>query len=106
MELRISVVRSGGVAGMRKAWDVRLDGDAAESWRSLVDECPWDSAPGAATPDRFVYRITVNDRTITVPESGLGPWRALTDRVRAAAETPGESVPVEESGPIDQGHGG
>ncbi|MDQ4137258.1 MAG: hypothetical protein M3116_00215 [Actinomycetota bacterium] len=93
MELTISVVRSGGVAGMRKAWDVHLDDSAedVESWRTLIDDCPWDAAPRPATPDRFVYRITVNDRTVTVPESALGPWRALTDRVRAAAERGGDT---------------
>ncbi len=92
MGLTISVVRSGGIAGMRKAWDVQLDDSAedAEAWRSLIEDCPWDAAPDdAATPDRFVYRITVNDRTVTVPESALGPWRALTDRVRDAAERSG-----------------
>ena len=88
MELTISVVRSGGVAGMRKTWDVHLDdaADDADSWRSLIEKCPWDVAPDAPMPDRFVYRISVGDRTVTVPESALGPWRALTDRVRAAAE--------------------
>ncbi|MFC0681634.1 protealysin inhibitor emfourin [Lysobacter korlensis] len=91
MELTISVVRSGGIAGMRTAWDVHLDdsADDAESWRSLIEDCPWDAAPDVAKPDRFVYRITVNDRTVTVPESAIGPWRALTDRVRDAAERAG-----------------
>ncbi len=102
MELTISVVRSGGVAGMRTAWDIHLDESTseAESWRALIEDCPWDTAPDAPTPDRFVYRITVNDRTVTVPESALGPWRTLTDRVRAAAEATGGS------GPSGSGTGG
>jgi hypothetical protein len=89
VDLTISVVRSGGFAGMRRAWDVHLDDSAgdADSWRALIEDCPWDAAPGGpSTPDRFVYRITVNDRSVTVPESALGPWRALTDRVRETAE--------------------
>jgi hypothetical protein len=88
VELSISVVRSGGFAGMRKAWEMHLDdsADDAESWRSLIEDCPWDAQPDPPTPDRFVYRITVNDRTVTVPESALGPWRPLTDRVREAVE--------------------
>jgi hypothetical protein len=93
VDLTISVVRSGGIAGMRKAWDVHLDDGAedADDWRSLIEDCPWDAVRHAATPDRFVYRITVNDRTVTVPESALGPWRALTDRVRETAERTGRA---------------
>ncbi len=105
MELTISVVRSGGVGGMRKTWDVHLD-DAAEdadAWRSLIEECPWDVAPDAPTPDRFVYRITVGHRTVTVPENSLGPWRALTDRVKAAAERTAEPPDAERSGQREPG---
>ena len=88
MELTISVVRTGGVAGMRRSWDLHIEcGEQAEAWRALIDACPWDAAASAGTPDRFVYRITAGDRTATVPEHELrGPWRELTDRVRAAAE--------------------
>jgi hypothetical protein len=95
VELTISVVRSGGVAGVRRSWELHLDCDeAAAAWGPLLDACPWGAAAGAGTPDRFVYRITAGDRTATVPERELrGPWRVLTDRVRAASEHSGAGGP-------------
>lgn len=94
MELTISVVRTGGVTGLRRSWELRLDcAHEADTWGPLIDACPWDAARGFGTPDRFLYRITVGDRSATVPERELhGPWRALTDRVREAAE---RSTPTE-----------
>lgn len=88
MELTISVVRTGGVAGLRRSWELHLDcDDAADSWRPLLDACPWGAAASAGAPDRFMYRITAGDRSATVAERDLsGPWRELTDRVRAASE--------------------
>ena len=88
MELTITVVRSGGVAGLRRSWELHLDcDDSAGSWGPLLDACPWETAAAPSTPDRFVYRITAGNRTATVPERELtGPWRELTDRVREASE--------------------
>lgn len=95
MELTISVVRTGGVAGLRRSWELRLDCDsAADSWGPLLDACPWDDPPALAGPDRFVYRITAGDRSATVPDRDLhGPWRELTDRVRAESEHAGSQHP-------------
>jgi hypothetical protein len=91
VELTISVVRTGGVAGLRRSWELRLDcATAADSWGPLLDACPWEAATSAGTPDRFVYRITAGERSATVPERELhGPWRELTDRVRAESERTG-----------------
>lgn len=107
MELTILVVRTGGVAGLRRRWELQLDCEReAETWQPLLDACPWDSlatgdgsgsAPAAGARDRFSYRITAGDRTATVPERELrGPWRELTDRVREAAEH-GSETPVDSS---------
>jgi hypothetical protein len=88
VELTISVVRTGGVAGLRRSWELHLDCDeSADVWGPLIDACPWDAAAGTGGPDRFVYRIRAGERSATVPERELrGPWRVLTDRVREASE--------------------
>jgi hypothetical protein len=87
MELLISVVRTGGVAGMRTRWAVHLEReDEIDSWRPLIDACPWEESDDSGAPDRYLYLITVNDRSAKVPEGRLrGPWRDLTDRVQHAA---------------------
>ncbi len=93
LSFRILVVRSGGVAGMTRRWQVE-PGDDAEEWRELVRACPW-GAEGSDTEsrDRFVWRIEVSRsgeqpadpaRSASVPDAQLrGPWRALVDRVQA-----------------------
>lgn len=107
--LRITVTRSGGVAGLSPRWTVEAEQepDVAE-WLALVDSCPWeeedtDDDHGA---DRFVYTIRVlmqptetggdehqdddrrrvvaaEERGARIPEKRLdGPWRELVDRVK------------------------
>jgi len=87
--LRIHVVRSGGFAGITQHWQV--EADDVETWRPLVDACPWGSV-GVDTQsrDRFVWRIEVHvtrrKRVASVPDRDLtGPWRELVDRVQAAS---------------------
>jgi hypothetical protein len=83
--MKITVVRSGGLAGLSRTWAVRLeDQPDIDQWEALIDELPWDERPPAAPqPDRFVYRIRVSRRQIVLPEQRLqGPWRELVDRVR------------------------
>ncbi|WP_382306394.1 protealysin inhibitor emfourin [Herbiconiux sp. UC225_62] len=101
-ELRITVARSGGIAGIGPQWTVTASEEAdVDSWLSLVESCPWDppeastgsagSAPIGGAPDRFVYTIrvflpTAEERDARVPEQRLdGPWRTLVDRVKDAA---------------------
>ncbi len=104
--LRITVARSGGVAGIAPTWSITATEEPeVDSWLSLVESCPWDapeadadavagSTPGA--PDRFVYTIRVvlaepstpepdDERDARVPERALGPWRPLVDRVKDAS---------------------
>jgi hypothetical protein len=106
-ELRITVARSGGVAGISPQWTVTASEEAdVDSWLSLVESCPWDAPDPADAPsasgtgtgtgpigggvDRFVYTIrvflpTAEERDARVPEKRLdGPWRDLVDRVKAA----------------------
>jgi hypothetical protein len=90
--LVVVVVRSGGVAGLRRQWRAEPPARQEAHWAALVDDCPWDDPPLAATgADRYVWRITVTTaggstaREAEVPDSGLaGPWRALVDEVRTA----------------------
>jgi hypothetical protein len=104
-ELRITVARSGGIAGIAPQWTVTASEEAdVDSWLSLVESCPWDApdpadgagasgAPGGPIGggvDRFVYTIRVflptdEERDARVPEQRLdGPWRDLVDRVKDA----------------------
>ena len=55
----VFVARSGGLAGIRLTWHVRVDEqpDAAD-WFVLIEEIPWDDVPDApAEPDRFTWDI-------------------------------------------------
>lgn len=87
----IAVVRSGGIAGIRREWQVEPDPTDAPEWITMIDSCPWDedleTTRGA---DRFVWVIRVRTpserRERELPDSQLaGPWRELVDAVRAAA---------------------
>ena len=86
LSFRILVVRSGGIAGLRRQWQVEPRGDA-ESWLELVRACPWGAVNSdPASRDRFVWRIEARMphpvRIASVPDAQLvGPWRALVDRV-------------------------
>ncbi|WPO88154.1 protealysin inhibitor emfourin [Herbiconiux sp. KACC 21604] len=97
--LRITVARSGGVAGVRPTWSITASEEPeVDSWLSLVESCPWPGDDASDTPgeaDRFVYTIRVvidpaqhpaEERDATVPERSLaGPWAELVDRVKDAS---------------------
>ncbi len=87
--MKITVTRSGGIAGLTREWVVRVEeqGDP-DSWLRLVEQLPWQERHRSAPqPDRYIYRIGVSRRRITLPEQDLtGPWRQLVDRVRDAVE--------------------
>lgn len=90
--LVVTVVRTGGLAGIPRRWRVvPARGDHAH-WRDLVARCPWDEpAEPTAGADRFVWSIRAQcdgepAHEARVPDSGLhGAWRDLVDAVRAAA---------------------
>lgn len=87
--MKVTVIRSGGFAGLRRTWVVDVeDQDDRDAWLGLIAELPWDDRRRVAPqPDRFVYVIRVSRRRITLPEQQLdGPWRELVNRVREAAE--------------------
>ena len=88
----IAVVRSGGIAGIRRQWRVEAEEPDAGEWITLIDRCPWDQeAPAAPGADRFVWTIRARtpserrERDLSDAEVD-GPWRALVDAVRAASK--------------------
>ncbi|MCB8043840.1 hypothetical protein JM654_05100 [Microbacterium oxydans] len=87
----IAVVRTGGIAGIRRQWRVEAEPDDAVEWIGLIDRCPWDQEPdGSVGADRFMWSIRARTpserRERELPDSALdGPWRALVDAVRAAS---------------------
>lgn len=83
----ITVVRSGGFAGLRREWSVEVAApDEAERWRPIVEACPWDDDAGDTMPDGFVYDFRVADHQAHIAEHELdGPWRQLADAVRRSA---------------------
>jgi hypothetical protein len=90
--MRVTLERTGGFAGVRLTTTAdtdKLPSDDAEQLRQLVAgsrffELPERIAPQRAQPDRFQYRVTVEDdsqvHTVTVSETALPPgMRPLTD---------------------------
>ncbi|WP_309103362.1 protealysin inhibitor emfourin [Microbacterium sp.] len=86
----IAVVRTGGIAGIRRRWQVEPDPDDTSEWIALIERCPWDDESGDDSgADRFMW--TIRARTPSqkherdLPDSQLsGPWRELVDAVRRA----------------------
>lgn len=82
------MVRSGGILGTPRRWEVIVDEqDDQQSWLKLMGELPWDEPrPATRAPDRYVYRISCPRGDVTLPEQQvIGPWRELVDRVQNAA---------------------
>ncbi|MGB4777275.1 protealysin inhibitor emfourin [Microbacterium sp.] len=99
----VTVVRSGGFAGIPRRWSVQAPPSDADRWIALVEGCPWDEdaddgAHGAARidgrgADRFSWsvraRLAQRERRAELTESqAAGPWRTLIDAVRDAAPPP------------------
>jgi len=97
--MRITLERSGGVANVRRAVTVdaaALAPERAEELRRLVAAAdlamfPENPTPLAGRPDRFVYRLTVEDkagsRAVTVSEDAASDgMQRLLDWVQATAE--------------------
>jgi Zn-dependent metalloprotease len=81
----VEVVRSGGIAGIRKQGSVDLDSDdpRASRVRELVDRIDFAAVPAAEPrPDRFTYQFRHRDAECTVAEPALTPdLRDLADLV-------------------------
>lgn len=93
----VAVVRSGGVAGIRRRWEVQLHADV-DVWISLIERCPW-AAPeeGSSGADRYVWSIRArtpqSEHERELADSELrGAWRELVDAVRAASADDDDSA--------------
>ena len=97
--MRVKLERSGGFANIRRTTAVdatALAPERAEELRRLVAAAdlasfPERPAPPAGRPDRFVYRLTVEDeagsRAVTVSEDAASAeMRRLLDWLQATAE--------------------
>jgi len=87
----IAVVRTGGIAGIRRHWQVEPAHDEVSHWIELIDRCPWEApCPDSRGADRYIWSIRARtpeaSRERDLPESALdGPWRRLVDAVRESA---------------------
>ena len=97
--MRVRLERSGGMANIRRTVTVdeeALAPERAQELRRLVDRAdlatfPEDPTPVAGGPDRFVYRLTVEDgagtRAVTVGEDAASTeMRRLLEWLQATAE--------------------
>lgn len=85
----ITVIRSGGFAGISRQWSVRVDEQPdEEQWRELIDRIPWDGTAAAPDePDRYIYRVRCAPHEAVIPERRLeGPWRELVEKVQVAGK--------------------
>ena len=48
-QVAIAVVRTGGIAGIRRQWRVEAAPDDAVHWIDLIDRCPWDQETDAGS---------------------------------------------------------
>lgn len=90
----IAVVRSGGLAGLRRRWRVEPAPEQTPQWIQLVERCPWQERQDSAGPgaDRYMWSIhaLLHDEQLqqVIPDALLqGAWRELVDAVRDADST-------------------
>ena len=87
----VAVVRTGGIAGLRRRWRAEPAPEQVPTWIELVDRCPWQEHldPDARGADRYVWsihaRVRDEQREQVVPDTRLeGAWRELVNAVRDA----------------------
>lgn len=88
-EVIVVVTRTGGFAGLRKAWRAEPLPEEASAFVELIRQCPWDDAEASdpTSADRFQWSITARcgaqEREAELADARLtGPWRDLVDAVR------------------------
>lgn len=92
--MKVSVTRSGGIAGVTRRWEAVVDDQPdGESLLTLLRTLPWDDLPHDASEsarDHFSYRIDCEahepdfpqPREAVIPDQNLtGAWHELVDRV-------------------------
>ncbi|MCC4907538.1 protealysin inhibitor emfourin [Microbacterium sp. cx-59] len=90
--IAVAVVRSGGIAGIRRTWQIEPPTDVASRWVALIERCPWDDpAPARRGADLYTWsiraRVAGRECAREIPDAELsGPWRVLVDAVQTAAK--------------------
>ncbi len=111
----IAVVRSGGIAGLRRRWRAEPAPEVTPQWVALVERCPWDERIDDATTgaDRYVWsihaRLHSQQLEQVVPDTQLeGAWRELVDAVRDAdsADARASDSSASDGGASDDGASG
>lgn len=94
-DVSVTVVRSSGIAGLRREWHAEACGAEAKPWLALIEGCPWDE-PVPETPgaDRFQWQVSAAvgaaRRDARMPDGAVtAPWRALIDAVRGVPAVSG-----------------
>ena len=89
LHVTVVVTRTGGIAGLRRQWQIDSRGDEASEWVSLIQECPWSgAASNASGADRFAWSIVAllgpdrHDAELSDDQID-GPWALLVEAVRA-----------------------
>lgn len=83
--MKVIVSRSGGIAGIRVTWQVRVETQPdADWWQTLIAGLPWDEIQDSEPkPDRYVYLIKCAPHEVVLAEPEVqGPWRELIERVK------------------------
>lgn len=86
----VRVIRTGGLAGLRREWLAEPPEPDVAQWIALIQSCPWGAAASAAAPDgadRFVWSIRAqcgpDELAAQLADHEVnGPWRDLVDVVR------------------------
>lgn len=88
----VAVIRTGGMAGLRREWRAEPPEEEASTWQEMISRCPWDESSGADAAtgaDRFRWLIRARcegepEQEAELSEHDLvGAWRDLVDAVRA-----------------------
>jgi hypothetical protein len=88
----VTVVRTGGFAGLRREWRSGTADAPDVDWSALIGACPWKDAAkprDSRARDQYVWRLEAAGRTRTyravLPDGDVtGAWRSLVDEVRRA----------------------
>jgi len=86
----VTVVRTGGFAGLKREWHVSGSDAPDVDWVALIDACPWNDAAklrDSQSRDRFVWRVDAKSgsrsHTAVLGDAQItGPWKILLDEVR------------------------
>ena len=97
----VTVVRTGGFAGIPREWHVEADASDAPGWVVLIEQCPWErcvQADAASGADRFTWELSATHGARRhwaelAEQQVTGPWRDLIDAVRQASGRSGTGAP-------------